>query len=149
MKFKEVTKAAEAGTGLLLKGTANTYYSIPVVASGSAVSGNLLVGCTTATTLDVNANYYVMVNNDVTAEYQRLDVQGATIPAGKAYLNAAGGASARLSFDFDDDNTTTGIRSIDNGQLSMGNSVYNLNGQRVDNPKKGLYIVNGKKYINK
>ena len=90
-----------------------------------------------------------MVNNDGTAEFQSLDVQGATIPAGKAYLNAAGGASARLSFDFDDDNTTTGIRSIDNGQLSMGNSVYNLNGQRVDNPKKGLYIVNGKKYINK
>ena len=148
VKFKEVTEAAEAGTGLLLKGTANTYYSIPVVASGSAVSGNLLVGCTTATTLDVNANYYVMVNNGGIAEFQCLDVQGATIPAGKAYLNA-GGAGARLSFSFDDDNTTTGIRSIDNGQLTGGNSVYNLNGQRVDNPKKGLYIVNGKKYINK
>ena len=27
--------------------------------------------------------------------------------------------------------------------------IYNLNGQRVAAPQKGLYIVNGKKYITK
>ena len=149
VKFTSTEAEVSTGVGLLLKGTASQPATIKIADEGAEISGNLLVGCTTATTLDVNANYYVMVNNDGTAEFQSLDVQGATIPAGKAYLNAAGGASARLSFDFDDDNTTTDIRSIDNGQLTGGNSVYNLNGQRVDNPKKGLYIVNGKKYINK
>ena len=43
---------------------------------------------------------------------------------------------------------TTGIMSVDNGQLTVDSSeVYNLNGQRVAQPTKGLYIVNGKKVI--
>ena len=32
------------------------------------------------------------------------------------------------------------------GELKM-ESVYNLNGQKVQNAKKGLYIVNGKKVV--
>ena len=41
-----------------------------------------------------------------------------------------------------------GIKAIDNGQLTIGNSpVYNLNGQRVENPGKGIYIQNGRKVL--
>ena len=29
------------------------------------------------------------------------------------------------------------------------NAIYNLNGQRITNPQKGIYIQNGKKYIAK
>ena len=29
----------------------------------------------------------------------------------------------------------------------MDNGVYNLNGQRVNQPTKGLYIVNGRKVV--
>ncbi len=46
---------------------------------------------------------------------------------------------------------TTGIEHIHNGtdgNIHNGNrTVYNLNGQRVENPGKGLYIVNGKKMV--
>ena len=43
---------------------------------------------------------------------------------------------------------TTGIESIDNGQLTIENdSFYNLNGQRVDNPRKGIFIKNGHKVV--
>ena len=43
---------------------------------------------------------------------------------------------------------TTGINSIDNGQLIMDNgAVYDLQGRRVVNPSRGLYIVNGKKVV--
>ena len=48
-------------------------------------------------------------------------------------------------YDLDDE---TGIRAIDNGQRTMDNpAIYNLNGQRVSRPGKGMYIVNGKKMI--
>ena len=44
----------------------------------------------------------------------------------------------------------TGINSIDNGQLTIDNSVYDLQGRRVNgNAQKGVYIVNGKKVITK
>jgi len=49
---------------------------------------------------------------------------------------------------FDDE--TTGIQSIDNGQLTMDNSVYDLQGRKVNGQlKKGLYVVKGQKLINR
>ena len=44
------------------------------------------------------------------------------------------------------DNVATGIRSIAAAEAQNGN-VYNLNGQKVQSLKKGLYIVNGKKQV--
>ena len=46
------------------------------------------------------------------------------------------------------ENTTTGIESIDNSKLTIDNSaVFNLQGQRVATPKKGVFIQNGKKKV--
>ena len=53
-------------------------------------------------------------------------------------------AGARLSF-FDQ---ATGITTvIDAKELNNDGKVYNLNGQRVENAHKGLYIVNGRKVV--
>ena len=41
----------------------------------------------------------------------------------------------------------TSIKAITNQLEAKGNTYYNLSGQRVMTPKKGLYIVNGKKLI--
>ncbi len=43
--------------------------------------------------------------------------------------------------------TVTGITAMPNPQSVTRQEMYNLNGQRMYNPTKGLYIVNGKKYI--
>ena len=141
--FTSIEEAVPAGTGLLLKGTANSAYFIPSTSSAETLSGNKLVGCITSTPLAANENYYVMVNNGGTAEFQSLKSNGATIPAGKAYLNAAS-AGARLSISFYDE--TTGISTIENSD-ALNYKTYNLNGQRVKVPSNGLYIVNGKKVI--
>ena len=39
----------------------------------------------------------------------------------------------------------TGIRTISNE--SEGKNIFNLRGQQVQNPSKGLYIINGKKVV--
>jgi len=44
-------------------------------------------------------------------------------------------------------NTATGIESVKVDDLTKDGAVYNLNGVRVTNPTKGLYIKNGKKYL--
>ena len=41
----------------------------------------------------------------------------------------------------------TGIAQMRNEELEMRNEVYDLQGRKVLNPGKGLYIVNGKKII--
>lgn len=44
------------------------------------------------------------------------------------------------------DATTVGIAQMENAAADA-NAVYNLNGQRINQPTKGLYIMGGKKYV--
>ena len=69
-------------------------------------------------------------------------------PVHKAYMVLPSGAPAKLSLSFGDDDETTDIESITTDEETKDNDVYyNLNGQRVSNPQKGVYIHNGKKVI--
>ena len=45
-------------------------------------------------------------------------------------------------------NTPTGIRQI-NTVKTDDQTIYNLNGMKVSNPTKGVYIKNGRKVISK
>ena len=45
------------------------------------------------------------------------------------------------------DGETTGVNTLDVERGTMNGEVYNLNGQRVAQPTKGLYIVNGRKVV--
>lgn len=51
-----------------------------------------------------------------------------------------------ISVDFGSD-IANGITSIDNGQGTMDNAIYDLSGRRVQKASKGIYIQNGKKFI--
>ena len=42
---------------------------------------------------------------------------------------------------------TTGVESVPTVERVNNGAIYNLRGQRVENPVRGLYIVNGKKYL--
>ena len=152
------TSTVPAGEGLMIKGTAGATVTIPVATSGTAISGNLLKGCTSSTPLTTNSNYYVLVNNEGTPEFQCLDNNGATIPAGKAYLDLTGLSMARsLSIVFDDNETTSISEELRvNSEEFATAPVYDLQGRRVDGSrlmvhgsglKPGLYIKNGKKVI--
>ena len=145
VSFSPVEVAVPAETGLLFKGTPSKTYIVPVAASAEALTGNLLVGCVAETPLTTNANYYVMVNDEGVAKFQSLSTMGATIPAGKAYLNATGAGARMLTFNFDAD--ATDIRGIDSVGAGDTGVIYDLQGRRVANPTKGVYIVNGKKVV--
>ena len=131
---------APAATGLVLRGTAGETYSIPVVASAAAVGTNKLHAAVTA--YDCAANeVYIMQGGQF-----HLVTAASTVPAGKAYLLASDvpGGARELTVSFGDE---TAIQSIDNGQLIMDNVIYDLSGRRVENPTKGIYIINGKKVV--
>ena len=147
VRMTSTTSTVAAGEGLMLKGTVGATITIPVAASGEAISGNLLKGCTTSTALSTSESKYVLVNNGGTAEFQSLAEHGATIPAGKAYLDASIAGVKALRIVFED--TETGIQTIDNGQLTMDSDavIFNLAGQRVNKAQKGLYILNGRKVL--
>ena len=70
---------------------------------------------------------------------------GGSLTSGKVYLPAPTAARDYLEFTFDDE--TTSISEIETMRNVGNETFYNFNGQKVQNPTKGLYIVNGKKVI--
>jgi hypothetical protein len=49
--------------------------------------------------------------------------------------------------DFFDTGDPSGIKSAEMGKKMAGNAVYNLQGQRIAAPRKGMNIIDGKKVI--
>ena len=142
-----VTGTVPAGTGLLLKGDASTAYNIPIVGSSDTdVSGNLLVaGAGAAVSYEAGKTKYVLGVNGSKAEFQKIvDGTPATVDRGKAYLQFNEVVTApQLSFFGD----VTGIEDAVKSDELRVKSYYNLAGQRIAQPTKGLYIVNGKKIV--
>lgn len=147
VKFTELDQTVPANTGILLKGTASTPYDIPVVASGTAVSENAFLVNTGGTTFSAESGYtyFGMIKDSAPLTFGTFAPGTVAIPANKAYLKVADENLSRLVAVFDDE--TNGISQIENGELKIKNSVYDLQGRRVAKPTKGLYIVNGKKVI--
>ncbi len=58
----------------------------------------------------------------------------------------AGVKSIGLNFD---DSAPTAIDVVNAGAQTINGAVYNLSGQRVSQPTKGIYIINGKKVMMK
>ena len=70
--------------------------------------------------------------------------ESASIKGFRAYFEGIGDlTNARMSFT----DLATGITQVIEPKPFGDNRVYNLNGQHVENAKKGLYIVNGKKVV--
>lgn len=134
----EVT-TVPAGTGVVLKGEANTY-SIPVIASSETGKGSLTGSATDATIAD-GTQYILVMNDDNNAQFTKAN-SGNSIAAGKAFL-VVPSSVRNLNVVFAGE--ATGIKAAKTAEED--GSIYNLKGQRMAQPQKGLYIVNGKKAI--
>ena len=71
------------------------------------------------------------------------------IPGNKAFLVLTNAEAQAKGFVLEfEDGGTTGIETIENSNHSTESGVYyDLQGRRVENPTRGVYIVNGKKVV--
>ena len=121
------TATVAAGEGIMLKGTAGATITIATAASGSTISGNLLVGCKDGGIVehdDNNGYNYVMVNVSDEAEFQHIEsgsYGSVVIPSGKAYLSlesAPVGAPSAIRI-IDEVENATNIQSIEVGEKAV------------------------------
>ena len=159
VKIEEVAEPA-ANTPYLIKNENGDDFSKTLTGWGTATADSytegLLTGVYTATTIEKDANKYVLqTQKNEEEEYVQAfylvngdEEYTFTATPNKCYLTYDGAAGIKAFFlNFNDE---TGINTIDNGQLTMDNAtIYNLAGQRVNKAQKGLYIVNGKKVLMK
>ena len=140
----EVT-SAPAGTGVILNAAKGTY-KLDITDSPAAVGTNLLQisnGANVGGGLH-GYDFYVLANKSNGVGFYKLK-DDVIIPAGKCFLAVANTSAPEfLGFGGDD---ATGINAVNGEGFTVNGEFYNLNGQRVAQPTKGLYIVNGKKVV--
>ncbi len=142
-----------SGTGLLLAGKPGTY-RVPYK-DAETVYANFLKGTTEETTIyqtDGEYTNFVLANKNGAIGFYKVQEDGGKIAANKAYLQIPSYAVSSVvaakgySFSFVDTEELTGVKGIKE-EINEKNEWYNLNGQKVNNPGKGIYIHNGKKTI--
>lgn len=146
LTLSDVITEVPAGTPVLLRGTSATA-TASIASDATYVSAPLTTTSLTGTfvnkSVTANTDYFLGVDENNKAGFYKWE--GTTLKANRAYLPATALASGIKGFtiDFDDE---TAIMDVHERKTSQG-SVYNLAGQRVNKPKQGLYIVNGKKVV--
>lgn len=135
-----------ASTPMLIKGDPSTTYYFAVAASGTDYSStNAFKPGTSTTETDglastAGGKYNYILNGNTFYK-----ANGKKVAVGKAYLQLTAEATGRaLIFDDED---VTGINTVTSATTTDTEAYYNLAGQRIDKPTKGLYIVGGKKVI--
>ena len=145
-------KAIPDSTGVILVSEeGGNAVMLPAAGETAAdVAGNLLVGSAGADkNMDGIANAYILTDGAQGAGFYRCS--GGTLAANKAYLvlpqqAGANAPSVRIRLAGTQGGTPTEVEMpIANGQQPT--AVYDLQGRRVLNPTKGMYIVNGKKMV--
>ena len=141
-----------ANTGVLIEGPANQSYTLLATnEETTAPAGNSLVAV-------VESKHIAATDGDYSnfmmkgGKFVKIADDNASMPAHRAYLplltEAISGSNAKEIMLYWDDEETTGIESLTPSQSPKGEgSIYNLNGQKLSSPRKGINIINGRKVI--
>ncbi len=150
IQLTQITEAP-ANTPVIVNAAAGSYTMKPVD-EAAAIETNLLKSATGTETGNGAGNYYVLGTTTKGVGFGKL-ADGVTLAKGKAYIDGNEFVDAKDFYPIiigDEENETTSINSIENGESRIENSDYfNLAGQKVSKDYKGIVIVNGKKFVRK
>lgn len=141
---EEVQKAPK-DAALLLKGSGTV--QLKRTSDVADLTNNKMLACKDASVVGItgsatSTDIYVLGNGNKGLGFYMLS---GTLQAGKGYLNISVGAGAKPSFiTFEE---TTGISNAAVETTEDDGTYFNLQGVRIMNPQKGIYIKNGKKIV--
>ena len=149
-------KVINQNTGVLLSGTGGETYQLRYTSeAGSATDGNKLVPVVESTHVEPvvgeYTNYIMQGGRFIKIKQEEAGDETIKMPAHRAYLplltTAVGEAKSIVLLW--DDGFVTGVermRNVEN-EIMRNESIYNLNGQKLSSPRKGINIINGRKVI--
>jgi hypothetical protein len=156
VQIKDGKQVLKGGEPYLLHSTSGNYTLTLLTPNDpdelEAPEGNLLWKSDRKTSgEDATSTVYVLANKSLGVGFYKWI--GGDLGAGRVYLTGKAhenpnttNAHEFVGFFVDETGEATAIESIDDFKANVG-PFYDLQGRRVDNPTKGIYIVNGKKVI--
>lgn len=147
IKLKQVSKLAKH-VGYMLYGDVKNHTFTPLKYSYSETEDNDLVGLQEDQVLS-GADKYLLTSRDGDVKFRCLDKTSKVLTAGKAYLSVPNATASEYSVRIiSDDDTETDIdETLENNAHANNRTIYNIAGQRVNQPRQGLNIIDGKLVI--
>lgn len=141
--LKEITGGyIPANTGVVLSGVDHTFAANVTLTGATLGEENILYPWLTAGTPST-ATYYTLAVSGGNPIFKKSS--GGTLAAGKAYLVMPTSApELNVSFENGD---VTGIADVRSKMEDVRGDFFDLQGRKVAQPTKGLYIVKGKKVV--
>lgn len=134
-----------AGCGVVLTGTANTTYNFPITTTDAEAS-SLLKGSVATLDYAGESHIYILANDETLGVgFYLMNDEDRVIHGSRAYYQGTDSEAKSMSFSFFDDETT-GL-TLTPAKASAPAGIFDLTGRRVGQPKKGIYIQNGHKYV--
>ena len=116
-------------------------YQIPVTQSTANFSDNLLMATLSPLVVtEENSIYCIALQNEVSGFFPV--AVGTTIPKSKGYLDLSGSnvKPASIYFEGDDPTSLKDLKDLKDSK----DLIYNLAGQRLNKPQRGINIIGGK-----
>lgn len=144
--LEEVAEVIPAGVAVVLKKEGSeSSFDFTFAAEGATANSNNLVGVYTSTAIAADVNAYILGNGSNGIGFYQMNAEDRTLGANKAYLALPTSVSHIRSITIG--GPTTGIEDSV-AEDAQAEEYYDLQGRRVMNPTKGIYVTkNGKKVV--
>lgn len=144
--LEEVNGVIPAGTAVILKKESDeSSFDFTYAPEGSTENSNSLVGVYKATNVAADINAYILGNGSKGIGFYQMSADDRTLGANKAYLALSATMNHVRSITIG--GPTTGIEDAV-AEGVEAEEYYDLQGRRVMNPVKGIYVTkSGKKVI--
>ena len=148
---------APANTPIVVNAPSGSYTMTQIASASTDVTNNQLKSKAANDITAVDGDYVLgtwIDGGNTVVGFGKLSAAGIpNMTDDKAFIPATALANAVDFLPFvigDEENETTSINSIENGESRIENYDYfNLSGQRVGKDYKGIVVVNGKKFVRK
>lgn len=137
---EESISALSETNGVLIYGNAGSYKFTPATSTASGVTSGNVFAASGNSGVAITADDYILAGTGNNLGFYH-PIDAGTLGAFKAYIPASFSTGAKISFNFD----ATAINELEATQTD--GAFYTLQGVRVDNPQRGIFIRNGKKVV--
>ena len=150
MWLKKVKDHIPTNTGVIVQANPVTITFPETTHNVAAITDNQLTGVTESTPISsIDGTVYTLGRGRNSGYLGFFKYTGANLPANKAFMvrdTSSGVNGFNLVLDNEDGTSTAIGRINEDGEFVPESSViYDLQGRRMENPTKGIHIVNGKK----
>ena len=136
--------AIAANTGILLRGTPSSVVELVISESGYQYKSNLFRPSVAATIPAADVNIYTLVCDGNAVSFNKIDNRQAVLPAHSCYLAGNNAAVEAISVIFP--GNETGIDFV-TATPQKPSGIYNVHGQQLRAPQRGINIIDGKKVL--